>query len=120
MDDRVGRLERTVDVLVQRVNTIDGWVEESREFHKDMNTFRDTLVAQQEAIREEQKLRHQSNSLKLNFIGIIVAIGTAVILALTAFIAYNQAKHVKVEPLTTIHQPKQLAHEELPLVSKEE
>lgn len=119
MEDRLRRVESDLAVLKRDCDDVKSDMSEIRRFQTTVNTFMDTFNATQEANERAQQERHRSNSAKLNVIGVIVGIGTAVILALTAYVAYNQAHHARVQPLVT-HQTEQKQLAQLPLISKEE
>lgn len=104
MDERVGRLERKVDVLAERLDTVDDWVSESKVFHREMSTFKDTFLGTQAAIREEQRLRHATNTTKLNWLMFLVAVGTLIITGIGIIVSVQVAKHQALNTLVS-HEP---------------
>lgn len=99
MERRVGNLEVQVATILTTLKTHAEWVGESREFHKEMETFKTTLLARQDAIREEQNRKHRSNSLKLSIIMACIAFGTLLI-AVATFVTVNWvSKHATVDPI---------------------
>ena len=99
MERRVGNLEVQVATILTTLKTHAEWVGESREFHKEMDTFKTTLLATQQAIREEQNRKHKSNSLKLSIIMACIAFGTLLI-GVATFVTVNWfSKHAQVDPV---------------------
>ena len=116
MDQRIGRLERIVDVLTERVDTMDEWVSESKKFHRDMNTFRDTFVATQAAVREEQKRRHEENSGKLNVITVLAAIALVIVTALGIVVSLQLARHQALNKLVGQQQQVTAEVSKIPII----
>lgn len=103
MEQRVGKLEVQVGTILQQLRTHEEWVRESREFHSKMNTFKDTLLAQQEAQRYEQNMHHRSNTMKLNIISVCIAIVTAVIMGVGIIVSVWVSHHAEVTPSQILH-----------------
>jgi hypothetical protein len=74
MERRIGRLEGDVGIILTRLGVVEGWIPESRKFHNEMSDFKATLLATQQAIREEQLSRHRSNSAKINLLMLLVTV----------------------------------------------
>ena len=98
MEGRVGKLEVDVGMLSQRMFEVEKWVPESRTFHRDMESFKARLLAQQDAIRDEQSARHRSNSTKLNIIATLIALGTLFVLFATLVVSVWVSRHADITP----------------------
>lgn len=104
-DKRLGDLERGFDVLRKRVDDHDDWVEESKEHHLKVNAFITKFDAIEAERDKRQKERHEQNSWKLNFIGVCVAIATAIIGAVGAYVAWKAAtQHAFLEKMMSKHE----------------
>lgn len=71
--DRVNGVEGKVDLLRQRVEDHEDWVQESRKFHVEIRTFRDTLIARQVEEEKTQKQRHESNRFLLHILLVVAS-----------------------------------------------
>lgn len=92
-------------VLKQRVDDHDAWVEESKEHHLKVNAFITKFDAIEAERDRQQKARHDQNTWKLNFIGVCVAIATAIIGAVGAYIAWKAStQHAFLEKLISQHE----------------
>ena len=66
-------VKNDVNLLRQRVEDHEDWVQESREFHVEIRTFRDTLIARQMEEEKTQKARHESNRFLLHLLLVVAA-----------------------------------------------
>lgn len=104
-DRRLGDLESDMAVLKKRVDDHDAWVEESKEHHLKVNAFITKFDAIEAERDKRQKERHDQNTWKLNFIGICVAIATAIIGAVGAYIAWKASnQHAFLQKLMSSHE----------------
>ena len=111
MERRVGKLEVDVGTILTTLRMHSEWVGESRQFHTEMNTFKTQLLATQDAIRDEQRRRHQTNSIKLNIITILIAFGTLLI-GIASFITVNFFRtHSQADPAKILFKSEQTAPE---------
>lgn len=99
MERRIGKLEVDMGTITTRLNEVEKWVPESRTFHREMSTFKTTLLATQDAIREEQSRRHRANSWKLSVIMACIALGTLLIAIATFVIANWVHTHAATDPI---------------------
>ena len=96
MDDRLRKVESDIAVLKRDCEDVKKDMSDMRRLEAEVNSFMTTFNATQKAMDKAQQERHEENSYKLdkqnskmNFIGVCVAIATAVILIATAYIAYR-------------------------------
>ncbi|HWF62961.1 MAG TPA: hypothetical protein VN666_21995 [Nitrospira sp.] len=105
-DQRFGDIERDMAVLQKTVSDHSQWVEESKEFHKQMSNFVASFKAVETERDKQQSLRHQENQDKLDNLNsrigisnlIIAALGLIVAIAML-YIGYQAgAHHAKLDP----------------------
>lgn len=105
VEPRVRNLEVQVGTILQRLKQVEDWIPESREFHTEMNNFKSTLLAQQQATREEQSRRHAENSAKLNWLMFLVAVGTLIITGIGVVVSIQLAHHQALNKLISTEPP---------------